>query len=434
MDNSLVYTHDSLIKQIEEKLAAAGIMPLREQAELSARILKERLDVVLPWAMEESGFDCWIIPARENCMDPVLKTLYPWDMIDVRRHGILAFYRDMETGAIRKMVIGRYSPVMRDIYENVQQPEEDIWQAIGRIVDEINPSKIAVNRSRIDGFCDGLSSTMFEQLREALGESSEKLHDGEGLVLRWLQRVSPLEKEVMKALSDVTHSIIKYSFSRQFIRVGYTTTTDVEWFMRDVINRLGFHFWFGPDVNLQRKGSTDTMMTNAVILPGDLLHCDIGLKSTYIQLHTDMQWMAYVLNEGEEAAPAEFAALFAQAQRLQDIVMDKMSTSRTGNDAFLESVKTAEAEGIRAMVYTHPLGTFGHGAGPTIGKYDQQAFVPVTGERPVENKTCHALELNAADQIHAWGDQLVYMYLEEVVYKDGTVDFVDGRQEELLLI
>ena len=35
----------------------------------------------------------------------------------------------------------------------------------------------------IDGFCDGLSSTMLsEQLREALGESSEKLHDGEGLV------------------------------------------------------------------------------------------------------------------------------------------------------------------------------------------------------------------------------------------------------------
>ena len=76
---------------------------------------------------------------------------------------------------------------------------------------KINPSKIAVN-GRIDGFCDGLSSTMFEQLREALGESSEKLHDKEGLVLRWLQRVSPLEKEVMKALSDVTHSIISTPF------------------------------------------------------------------------------------------------------------------------------------------------------------------------------------------------------------------------------
>lgn len=426
--------HQALISLLENKLIVAGLLPLKNQAEWSTIILKERLDLVLPWAMEESGFDFWIIAAREDCMDPVLKTLYPWDMPNVRRAGILAFHRDRKTGSIRKMIIGRSSPVMKSIYEQVQNPDEDIFTALARVVSECNPGHIAVNRSTANGFCDGLSSTMYEQVKEALGEHAVKLGDGEDLCLRWLQRASPVEKDTMKVLASMTHDIIKYAFSRQLIQVGKTTTTDVEWFMRDVINRLGFQYWFGPDVNLQRQGGDNPMMTNEVILPGDLLHCDIGLKPTFIQLHTDMQWMAYVLKDGESQVPQELSVLCTQAKRLQDIVMEKMRPAVTGNDAFLASLDAAKAEGIQPMVYTHPLGTFGHGAGPTIGMYDRQEFIPVTGERSIHDQTCYALELNVSGKVQAWDDQLVYMYLEEVICKDGLVDFVDGRQEELILV
>jgi hypothetical protein len=425
--------NDRLIQTIEEKLGAEGLLPLRRQAEVSTAILQERLDVVLPWAMEEAGFDFWIIAARENCMDPVLKTLYPWDMIDVRRTGIMVFHKSKQ-GIVRKMVIGRSSATMSSIYERVQKPEEDIWEALKRIVEECNPQKIAINRSHVDGFCDGLSSTLYEKIQETLGEHASKLHDGEALSLLWLQRVSPLEKEIMRVLAQMTHEIIKYSFSRHVIHPGETTTTDVEWYMRDVINRLGFQFWFGPDVNLQRQGSDNSMMTNEVILPGDLIHCDIGLRPTYIPLHTDMQWMAYVLKSGETKEPQEISDLFRQGKRLQDIVNERIGTCLTGNDAFYASLEDATSEGIQAMVYTHPLGTFGHGAGPTIGKYDQQSFVPITGERKIQDQTFYALELNVSGKIKAWDEQLVYMYLEEVICKDGSVKFVHGRQEELLLV
>ena len=33
---------------------------------------------------------------------------------------------------------------------------------------------------------------------------------------------------------------------------GKTTTTDIEWCMRSIINELGYRYWFGPDVDLQR--------------------------------------------------------------------------------------------------------------------------------------------------------------------------------------
>ena len=426
--------HERLVEKIEEKLETAGLLPMKKQAELSTRILKERLEVVLPWAMEQSRIDFWIIAAREDCMDPILKTLYPWDMPNVRRVGILAFHRNKKDGSVRKMVIGPHSAEMANIYEKVQKPEESIWEAIGRIAKECNPEQIAINRSLVDGFCDGLSATMYEQLLEALGEDAVKLRDGEPLTIRWLQRVSPLEKETMKVLVDVTQEIIKYSFSRQLIKVGETTTTDVEWFMRDVINRLGFFYWFGPDVDLQRKGSEISRMFNEVILPGDLLHCDIGINGTYVQLHTDMQWVAYILQEGETEAPQELAELLTKGNRLQDLVRENIRVCKKGNEAFLNSRNTALEEGLKPMIYTHPLGTFGHGAGPTIGRYDKQDFIPGAGERPIEDQTCYALELNVSDQIKAWDNQLVFMYLEEVICKDGTVDFLNGRQEELILI
>ena len=138
--------HESLIKKLEEKLNKAGLLPMKAQAELSTRILKERLEVVLPWAMEQSGMDFWIIAAREDCMDPILKTLYPWDMPNVRRACILAFHRNKD-GSVRKMVMGPHSAEMADIYEKVQKPEESIWEAIGRVVQECNPEQIAINRS-----------------------------------------------------------------------------------------------------------------------------------------------------------------------------------------------------------------------------------------------------------------------------------------------
>lgn len=423
-----------LLERLRIKLKKADLLPLRNQADLSTRILKERLEVVLPWAMEQSGFDFWLVAARENGRDPGLKTLYPWDMYDVRRLGMLAFYRQPQTGNIRKMMMGPHSPEMEGIYESVQRPEEDVWDTLRRVIRECNPRKIAINRSFIDGFCDGLTSTLYEQIKDTLLADAAKLCDGESLTTRWLQRVSPLEKEVMRTLVNVTHEIINYSFSSKVIKVGETTTTDVEWFMRELICELGFLYWFGPDVDLQRRGSPISRMFNEVILPGDLLHCDIGLTGTHIQLHTDLQWVAYVLGPDETEAPEEFANLLTKGNRLQDIVRESIRVCATGNEAFLRSIRLAQDEGLNPMVYTHPIGTFGHGAGPRIGQYGNQVAAPGPGERPIEDKTFYALELNVAEPIKIWDDQLVYMYLEEDICKDGRVDFLDGRQEELILI
>ena len=423
------------IDKMKRKLEAAGLYPLKAQAELSTRILKERLDVILPWAMEEAGMDMWIVLSRENCEDPIIHTLFTWDMPEARRISILIFHRERTTGVIRRMAVGMHSPVMSGIYENVQAENETVWEAAGRVVAELAPEKIAVNRSFLYGFCDGLSSTLYENLKEAVGGNyAARICDGEELTVRWLQRVSPLDKEDMKVLTGVTHDIVDYTFSKEFVKPGVTTTTDIEWCMREMIVALGYSYWFGADVDLQRKGSGISRMFHEVILPGDLIHCDIGLNGRYVHLHTDMQWVAYILKEGETKAPGEFEKLFDKGNRFREIVMEELKGGVSGNEVFANAVRRAKDEGIRPMLYTHPLGTFGHGAGPSIGQYGNQGFLAGHGERPVEDKTCYALELNVYDDVKLWDGQEVFMYLEEDIYKDGAVEYLDGHQERLLLI
>ena len=321
-------------------------------------------------------------------------------MPEARRISILMFHRSPSTGLIRRMAVGMHSPEMSQIYENVQGEDETVWEAAGRMVAELAPENIAVDRSFLYGFCDGLSSTLYENLKEAVGEAyASRICDGEELTVRWLQRVSPLEKETMRVLTSVTHDIVDYTFSGEFVKPGVTTTTDIEWCMREMISSLGYSYWFGPDVDLQRKGSNVSRMFHEVILPGDLIHCDIGLNGLYVHLHTDMQWVAYILKEGETKAPAEFEVLFDKGNRFREIVMEELKEGVSGNEVFASSVQRAKDEGICPMLYTHPLGTFGHGSGPSIGQYGNQGFLPGTGVRPVAVKTCYALELNVYDDV-----------------------------------
>ena len=102
-----------------------------------------------------------------------------------------------------------------------------------------------------------------------------------------------------------------------------------------------------------------------MIRPGDLLHVDFGI--TYLRLNTDTQQHAYVLRPGEVAAPAGLVRALAAGNRLQDILTENFAAGRSGNDILAGALAQAEAEGIDATIYTHPIGFHGHGAGPTIG-------------------------------------------------------------------
>lgn len=423
------------LESTKEKLIKAGFLPLEKQARVSNEVLQDRLETVLPEAMEKSGIDLWLVMGKENNEDPIMRTFFTWDMPNARRISVLAFYYEPSEGKVKRMSLGTQSPEMSNFYENVKGKDESIWECIGRIIEQYKPRRIAINKSNTYGFCDGISATLYDSLMNCLKpEYQERLCSGEDVALRWLQKVTDRELELMRVLVDVTQDIIKMSFSKDSIRPGITSTDDIEWLMRSRITQLGFDYWFGPDVDLQRKGGSSTRMSKTVIEPGDLLHCDIGIIGKYIQLHTDMQWLAYVLKPGEEYVPKGLIELLSCGNRFQDIVASNLKDQLSGNEVFANAIEQAKKEGLKPMLYSHPLGIFGHGAGPTIGLYDNQGFVKGSGERTVENSTCYALELNICDHLKEWDNQEVFIYLEEDIYFNKKVSFINGRQTEFIVI
>jgi Xaa-Pro aminopeptidase len=186
---------------------------------------------------------------------------------------------------------------------------------------------------------------------------------------------------------------------------------------------------------VQRKGVTAAQLgADPIIERGDLLHCDVGI--TVARLNTDTQHLAYVLLPGETAAPAGIRRALANANALQDIVMDEIRPGRTGNEILTAARARMKAKGIDGTIYTHPIGVHGHGAGPLIGLWDYQEGVPGRGDAKVIPAMWFSIELQGTTPVPEWGGQNVRMAQEEdaVVAADGKIRWALKRQDALFLV
>jgi hypothetical protein len=115
--------------------------------------------------------------------------------------------------------------------------------------------------------------------------------------------------------------------------------------------------------------------------------------------------------------------------------MSEMRVGRTGNDVLSSALAQAQDEGIRPIIYTHPLGLHGHAAGATIGLWDNQQNVEGAGDYPVSLNTGWSIELAVEIDVSEWDGQTVKIMLEEDAFlSEEGIGFLDGRQTELWLI
>ncbi len=414
----------------------AEILDLRKQARITNCWLKRRLETILPEVMDREGFDMWIVTAREYNEGPVVMHLLPQPSMAARRRTILVFYRRPgvtdPAKAVERLTLSTYSS--GGFYETAWNKDEGgQWDSLRRVVEERDPRCIGINVSETFAFGDGLSHSEYLQLMKALGTKyAGRTRGAERLAVGYLERRLPEEIHAYSGIVAICHRIVAEGFSGKVVHPGVTTVADVAWWMRQAIHDLGLRPWFQPSVEIQRHGK-ENMHSNTVILPGDLLHCDVGFH--YLGLACDIQQNAYVTRLGETDAPAGLVAALATGNRMQDIVMSNIVRGRTGNEVLRRSLEQARTEGINGRVYCHPIGYHGHAAGPTIGLWDRQSDIPGRGDYEVFDDTCHALELNITQEVSEWGGQEVRIALEEdIVYTGGKVYLLDGRQERLHVI
>jgi Xaa-Pro aminopeptidase len=212
------------------------------------------------------------------------------------------------------------------------------------------------------------------------------------------------------------------------ITPGKTRTDDVEWWMRQRVNDLGFGTWFQTDVDVQRRGADLSDSASVVIQKGDVLHCDFGI--TAMGLNTDTQHMGYVLRDGEQEVPAGLVQALANSNKLQDLLLAAMKPGRTGNEVLAAARAAMRAAAINGTIYTHPIGDRGHGAGPLIGLWDHQEGVPGRGDVALHKNTWFAIELQATTPVPEWHDQTVISGQEEdaELGADGGMHWILRRQ------
>jgi len=410
-----------------------AILPLREQAAIRDRWLKARLDRIIPELLQREAIDMWIVICREYNEDPVLMSMLPATSMSARRRTILVFARADDD--VERLTLSCYG--YDGFYDGVWNPDEDEqFECLSRIVRERDPARIGINASEIFAFGDGISHKEFQLLKDALGATyASRLVSAENLCVGWLERRLPEEITAYPRLVETGHQIIARAFSTAVIHPGITTTDDVVWWMRQTMQEAGLSAWFQPTIDIQAPGQSyqDTENPRTTIMPGDLLHCDMGFH--YLGLATDQQQHAYVLRPSETNAPPSLEAALAEGNRLQDIHLEEMRVGRSGNDVLRSVLERAKSEDIRAQVYTHPLGVHGHAAGPLVGLWDQQDGVPGVGDYPLYDDTVYSIELNVTKRIPEWDGQDARIMLEEdAVLTGGEMRWLDNRQEAFYLI
>ena len=409
------------------------ILSMRERAKVIDRILAERLDTVVPQIMREEDVDLWLLMSREYFEEPVVRSMLDAKSMAARRRTILIFYDPGDGQPIERLTVSRYG--LAGLFEPSWDPDDqpNQWKAVANIIAQRDPTKIAINFSDTTAFGDGMTLSQFRAMsRELPSELRERIVSGETLSVRWLETRIPAEIEIYPGIVRIAHSLIGEAFSRKVITPGKTTAADVQWWYREKLASLGVSPWFHPSVGIQRQGEEDMLRGDIVIQPGDLLWTDFGI--TYLRLNTDTQHLAYVLKPGETEAPEGLRQGLKNTNRTQDILIANFRMGDSGNEVLARARAQAISEGLDPSIYSHPIGSHGHGAGTAIGFWDNQDGDP-RGEYRIRPNTAWSIELTTYSEVPEWDGQRVDFRSEEDAYFDGeTVRYLDGRQTEITLI
>lgn len=413
--------------------AGPAILPLRARAAIVDQWLKLRLDTVLPAIMRERGVDMWVLVSRENFEEPVIASMLDAESMHARRLTILVAYDPGAGKPIERLTISRYGlgGLFEPAWDPARQPDQ--WARLAEVIAARQPRRIAINSSPKTVYADGMTLSGYEQMIAALPPAlRDRVVRDDRLAVRWLETRTPAEMARYHEIAGVAHAILAEGLSDRVVRPGVTTADDLVWWYREKIAAMKLETWFHPSVAISRRGVAQPIEGATVIEKGDLIWTDFGI--TYLRLNTDMQENAYVLRDGETAAPKGLRDGLVAANRVQDALTASFRLGDTGNAVLARARAAAMAQGLNPSIYSHPIGFHGHGAGTAIGFWDNQGADP-RGDYPIFADTAWSIELSATMPVPEWGNQPVPFRLEEDAFFDGsTVRYIDGRQTDLFLI
>ncbi|HMQ04842.1 MAG TPA: M24 family metallopeptidase [Pyrinomonadaceae bacterium] len=432
---SVFFPFDSLAQSVNAE-SLPRLLTQREQMEVRERWLTVRFGTRLLPMMKRHGIDMWIVVNEEFNSDPVTPHITPPIPI-VGRRDIFIFVD--KGGRIERIAMVRYDEErLRKHYRFVMPARDKFGEELRKIVDENKPKTIGLNIGGTRGQQSGLSYDSYRFLVESLGAENEKRFvSAADLLTEFFDTRIPDEFEHYRNAVAVTDILTRRAFSNEVITPGKTTVGDVRFWLMEQVNKLGLTIWFQPDLRIQRQRATtettgpflSTAKESEIIQRGDLIHVDFGLD--YMGLSTDWQKHAYVLKEGERDAPDGLKTALKNTNRLQDILFSVARAGMTGTQVYEQTMAEAKKQGIEAMIYSHPIGTHGHGLGPSI---DFRGNIGGGGNKILPGSYM-SIELNTSTAVPEWNNQKVTIMAEDDAYMtESGYKWFRPRQTEFYLV
>lgn len=401
----------------------------------------EKMRAHLQPAMRKHEVDMWIVMSRENHPDPALDLFGGYGLTGWYGHrNAYIFYDPGEGRPLETVVMGTHlSGHLDQFYDRIISYHgngEGLAPLLREYVHEKDPATIAINQSRTISMADGISVELKKYLVDAIGPTyADRLVSSEPLFIDYVSHRTPAEIEIGKEAAWKTWNILRRAFSSEVITPGETRLMDVYWWIKNERMAQDLEFNFPASFSLQRRGLEEPLddADNPMIMPGDLLHVDFGIR--LMGIVTDQQKMAYVLRPSETRPPAGLRELFAQSIRMGEIIAEELVPGRIGYKIDESARERALGEGIDGDPYPHTQGNWVHAAGAWVSP-DWPERYGTHPREPVRTNEFWSVEYSVTGTIPEWGDQEVSMMREEDAWIDanGDLRFMAGPQMDLWIV
>lgn len=418
-----------------------SVLAIRERAALVYRITAKRLDTLVPRMMRETGFDMWIVSCNEDNLDPVFETMVPYENWNPITQ-LLVFFDQGPAKGVERLNVSRTDT--QGLFKNAwdaaafdAKKGESQWEALGRVVRERDPKRIGLDEGEIQWVAGGLTSVLKKRIVDAVGPKyASRLQSAEPLVTLWAETLLDEEVEMVERAAALSRSIIADMFSSKVVTPGQTTAEDLRWYYWQRVADLGLKVSFSPFVSIRGRSPKDVEKwgkDDKIIRPGDVLHCDVGIK--YARWNSDHQELAYVLRPGETDAPEGLRKLMAETNRLQDVYCGEFKTGLTGNEMLGAMLKKAKETGIPGpRIYSHSMGLFLHEPGPLIGLPWEQINNAGRGDVKLAPMSTFTAEMSVTGPVPEWGLDFRVPLEQDVLFDGERAVFLAGRQTAFHLI
>lgn len=428
-------------------LIAAGCVPTGEGAPTPldpahdftgpspwAAIRQERIEGLLPGAMERAGVDAWVILVRENANDPMALHV---GGENAGAPAAILFFR--EESGVRSVMLSGFGEAIAlrevGVHDSVVVHDVANGGLLGEIVlrlEAADPERIAINSGNLP-IADGLSWSQRTALERMLGpDLASRLVPSAELVYEWLSIKLPAEVEIMRRAGGLTESLEREAYAT--IVPGVTRDSDLALYLKGRMRELGVTDGWSPAQNPSVNSGPDRGHSHAsdrVIQHGDVIQTDFGIRVHGVWV-TDIQRFAYVLQPGETAPPEDVQRKWLAARRGARAAFEMMRPGVTGAAVDSAQRVVMQEEGSASVPWGtgHPVGYWAHDVGPGLNGRTRTELVE---GQVFAFDGFYAWTLPGGDG--TWGNGSKTISVEEmvVITPDGA-EYLIPPQEELILV